>query len=299
MSIARRRLHTHARFMRSSQTGTPIHGEGQWTAFAIRAKGKEILVIGAYYKVSAGMDQDNRELTEQIVGLIRDTGLPYIWYADWNMTLEEHRAYANWQTHIAGTFVQPQGLDFTCRQGTRVIDYCLVADELCSHFTLTAAEDSPWDPHLAIQGTLNIQVLDKVVWRQRKPPSLPMCLGPPSRPWEHFTSQANQELGEGQVTCQYPYCEDYTDEDLSKQFSILSRALELHLQDVAPEESHTKRPERGQPAHFHHRPMVNPRPPASEVRRGARFWATVAQNLAPFLTSVAGGLGSTIRLWWK
>ena len=100
------------------------------------------------------------------------------------MTPAELCQEVNWPDHMGGDILTAPDLDHTCTQGQkRVIDSGIVSKNLHGLVQLRGDPDSPWSPHISIQGTLDMAALDRLTRKLTKPPAVEPCQGPLQGDW--------------------------------------------------------------------------------------------------------------------
>ena len=138
-----------------------------WTATVVRMKGYDVLFISVYMQTGVGPQGTNLHRMAQIAALVNTMAIEFVIAGDWNMTPDELRT-SDFDQCISGTIVEPGDAEFTCAQGGRTIDYCIVSRSLVGSFQLKVDKGAPWSPHVGLVGRLQAQHKEKWIIAQEK-----------------------------------------------------------------------------------------------------------------------------------
>ena len=151
---------------------------------------------------------------------------PYLVMADWNM--EPHELQASpWVDRAQGIIYERSNTEWTCNQGQRrMLDYVVGSPSLVDLLVIEASEGHPWTPHKG----LHIRVKDfaEVVYVRRPltPQRLPEQSGPTAA-WVDLWGQAAEQVGNERVAATYWVREGAANEELGRDYVVLSRTFEL------------------------------------------------------------------------
>ena len=119
-----------------------------WTAVGVRLKGCTVMLVEAYFDPGIGFTGTNYEQLVSICKELKAAGPPFIIASDWNDTADA-RATTGVLGWLGAEVFLPQGADYTCRNGRRIIDYVVCSVDLVPAVRVEADEAAHWAEHLA------------------------------------------------------------------------------------------------------------------------------------------------------
>ena len=140
-----------------------------WTGIIVKAY-TNFAAVTAYFKHGIGMVGENVVRLMEILGWLKGTGLPWLIIADWNVTPKELLDSGYLQT-MKGHVVTPEGMAATCSAGSgRMLDYAAASPEMTRIIKVTACKDAPTKPHIGIEISIDMEMLDDPIRVVQAPP---------------------------------------------------------------------------------------------------------------------------------
>jgi len=178
------------------ESASPVQN---WIIVRLRLKGCDVLIGEVYLEHSIGLTGANLAMVEKVAKILRSYGMPFIILGDWNTPPEQlvDTGILHW---LDAQVIVPQGTEYTCRNGHRMLDYAICSTALAAAVMIEVDDTAPWSPHLGLNVWLHRRprALTHTVLRCPKP--LPMaafkelgCKWEPDR-WENAVRQAEQDL---------------------------------------------------------------------------------------------------------
>ena len=284
--------------------GVPQTSGDQWTAAVVRVRKFDILFMAAYLDTGVGLSEGNINKLNEMAMLVRQTTLPFVILADWNLEPSE-LLDISWPGYIGGEILTPRGVEFTCSRGKgRMLDFAVVSHSIAPYVKIEPDFHSPWKPHLGIRAVIELEIQSAKARVLLKPKHLGTYQGP-VRPWSEYLDRAKvSEFSEG---FEYPADEGSYSPDLTYKYGIFSRAAEFLICDQANLGGQENRfLGRGAPAKFKVVPsQATNGPMAYTLDPDSNYWAACHSRLSEYLrfrlhhtTRGAGASGHPKLVTW-
>ena len=137
-------------------------------------RGMPFVLLVAYMDPSVGSHGSNTGKYEYLLSIVRALGVPWMIYADWNLTPEQ-MVDSGWLQWFKGKLRVPEDMSFTCTiRPRRMIDYLMVSEEMDPFVKVLRQEHStPWKPHLGLRVTIDKAAADMLVLKAVRPRAFP------------------------------------------------------------------------------------------------------------------------------
>lgn len=143
----------------------------RFSVMEVRFGQMSILCFTAYFWCSEGLSARNWVICQQISHVLWQFELPFILFADFNMSPDTFEA-SGWLGLHSSSLLVPD-VDTTCKGSKHILDFCVVSTCLRSFFSIEPAT-VPWGPHIGLKVSLHMYPSLTMVKSLVEPLPLPM-----------------------------------------------------------------------------------------------------------------------------
>ncbi len=271
-----------------------------WAAVIVNLRSMPLLLITVYLTSNVGLEAANVRKLAQIEALIQELGIFYCIGGDWNMQPEEI-AESNWVSRINGSIVTPEGVQSTCSNGGRMLDYVIASGPIAGIIRLLPLPGAPWGTHLATMMVIPRAPRRVHVRTLVRPQALPENKNEgPTMAWREAKRWAQCTTAKSQPTPEIvttSYIADREKDFMAgvEEYQRWSLAAEYFLlsEGATPTGRWNRHVGRGTWPQFHEVPVANkiPRHTANLADPIARLFASIHGNLRMLKCLTAKGAG--------
>lgn len=148
-------------------------GQGDdWSATVLRLKGISILIVIFYMTSSVGHTGPNVRKLWQVEQLMKRLGIPTVIIGYMNMTMQQMWE-TGWPQANELSRVMPRGIEASCTNGGRLIDYGWATSRILSIVELVPVFNTPFGTHLGMMLAIERNARAVNAWQLVRPKEIP------------------------------------------------------------------------------------------------------------------------------
>ena len=145
----------------------------RWKGCILRLKSVSILHIVVYLKTNEELSEFNSSVLQQVFLAVANFSGPSVVVGDWQME-PSTLASSPWISKLGLRILVPQGASFSCKAGPgRLIDFCVVSNQIYDFLDAFLDFAVPWTPHAALRISMPYRPRSCMVPKLRLPRPLP------------------------------------------------------------------------------------------------------------------------------